>query len=59
MKKASQLAAEQSLRRFASNSMYSLHIECDADQLDLLSAELWEAGTVGIRELSYGVIASF
>ncbi len=39
--------------------MYSLHIECDADQLDLLSAELWEAGTVGIRELSDGVIAAF
>ena len=39
--------------------MYSLHIECDSDQADLLSAELWEAGTVAIRELADGLIAAF
>ncbi len=34
--------------------MYSLYLDCDADDLDLLSAELWEAGTHGIRELENG-----
>lgn len=31
--------------------MYSLALLCTADQVDELSAELWEAGTAGIREL--------
>ncbi len=34
--------------------MYSLHLTCNADQVDLLSAELWELGTAGIRELDVG-----
>ena len=39
--------------------MYSLHLKCKPDEVDLLSAELWEAGTVGIRELEDGLIAGF
>jgi ribosomal protein L11 methyltransferase len=31
--------------------MYSLVLSCRPDELDLLSAELWEAGTTGIREI--------
>lgn len=34
--------------------MYSLHLNCSADQVDLLSAELWDFGTAGIRELDAG-----
>jgi ribosomal protein L11 methyltransferase len=36
-----------------------LHLKCKPAELDLLSAELWEAGTVGIRELEDGLIAAF
>src|SRR5690242_7249880 len=32
-------------------AMYSLALRCQADQVDELSAELWAAGTLGIREL--------
>lgn len=39
--------------------MYSLHLKCLADEVDLISAELWEAGTAGIRELDDGLIAGF
>lgn len=39
--------------------MYSLHLKCTAEEKDFLSAELWEAGTVGIRELEDGLIAGF
>jgi len=39
--------------------MYSLHLKCGPEDVDLLSAELWEAGTVGIRELEDGLIAGF
>jgi ribosomal protein L11 methyltransferase len=31
--------------------MYSLRLKCAADELDFISSELWEAGTIGIREL--------
>ena len=34
--------------------MYSLYLDCEADDLDLLSGELWEAGTQGIREMENG-----
>jgi len=34
--------------------MYSLRFKCAADEVDLLSSELWEAGTAGIRELEDG-----
>jgi len=34
--------------------VYSLYLTCEAGQADHLSAELWEAGTEGIRELDYG-----
>lgn len=30
--------------------MYSLLLKCSADEVDLLSGELWEAGTAGIQE---------
>lgn len=39
--------------------MYSLHLKCLPAEVDLISAELWEAGTVGIRELRSGLIAGF
>ncbi len=32
--------------------MYSLRLTCIADEVDLLSGELWEARTCGIRELA-------
>jgi ribosomal protein L11 methyltransferase len=32
--------------------MYSLRLRCHPDDVDLLSAELWEQGTAGIRELN-------
>lgn len=31
--------------------MYSLHLRCAPDEVDLLSAALWEESTAGIREL--------
>jgi ribosomal protein L11 methyltransferase len=31
--------------------MFSLRLTCAPDEVDLISSELWEAGTVGIREL--------
>jgi ribosomal protein L11 methyltransferase len=31
--------------------MFSLRLKCTPSEVDLISAELWEAGTVGIREL--------
>jgi len=34
--------------------MYSLRLTCTAEEVDLLSGELWEAGTAGIRELEEG-----
>jgi ribosomal protein L11 methyltransferase len=38
--------------------MYSLQLRCSASEIDLISTELWEVGTVGIREIgdSNGVI---
>jgi ribosomal protein L11 methyltransferase len=34
--------------------MYSLRLVCSREQIDQLSAELWEAGTIGIHELDSG-----
>ncbi len=34
--------------------MYSLHLTCQAEDVDALSADLWEFGTAGIRELESG-----
>jgi ribosomal protein L11 methyltransferase len=34
--------------------VYSLHLECSPEDVDFVSAELWEYGTQGIRELDYG-----
>jgi ribosomal protein L11 methyltransferase len=34
--------------------MYSLELVCKPDQVDELSAELWECGTAGIREIDIG-----
>lgn len=31
--------------------MYSLELTCSEEEIDLLTAELWEAGTIGVREL--------
>lgn len=33
--------------------MYSLRLTCNADEVDVLSGELWEADTAGIRELDH------
>jgi ribosomal protein L11 methyltransferase len=34
--------------------VYSLHLECSPEEIDLISAGLWEHGTQGIREVDYG-----
>jgi ribosomal protein L11 methyltransferase len=34
--------------------MYSLHLNCSAEEVDAISFSLWEAGTVGIREEDRG-----
>lgn len=39
--------------------MYSLEIECDPDDRDLLVAELWDHGSVGIAELSSSRVRAF
>ena len=43
--------------------MYSLLLTCTAEEADLLSGELWEAGTAGVQEIEQGekriLIASF
>ncbi len=43
--------------------MYSLHLFCPPGDVDLLSSELWEEGTVGVREVDQGesiqLIAAF
>jgi ribosomal protein L11 methyltransferase len=43
--------------------MYSLHLYCPPGDVDLLSRELWEEGTVGVREVDRGesvqLIAAF
>jgi ribosomal protein L11 methyltransferase len=43
--------------------MYSLHVYCPPGDVDLLSSELWEEGTVGVREVDRGefiqLIAAF
>lgn len=39
--------------------MFSLEIECDPDERDLLIAELWEQGSEGIVELSPGRVRAF
>ena len=39
--------------------MFSIEIECPAEQTDVLIAELWEAGSAGIVELNGGLRAFF
>jgi ribosomal protein L11 methyltransferase len=39
--------------------MFSLEIECPAEQQDLLVAELWEQGSAGIAELDSGRLRAF
>src|SRR5580658_2271909 len=39
--------------------MFSLEIECDPDERDLLIAELWERGSEGIAELSPRRVRAF
>src|ERR1051325_4817807 len=39
--------------------MFSLEIECDPDERDLLIAELWEQGSAGIVELSPRRVRAF
>jgi ribosomal protein L11 methyltransferase len=39
--------------------MYSLEIECDPEDRDLLIAELWEQGSAGIVELSAASVRAF
>jgi ribosomal protein L11 methyltransferase len=39
--------------------MFSLEIECDADDRDMLIAELWEQGCAGISELSPARVRAF
>ena len=39
--------------------MFSLEIECDPEDRDLLIAELWEQGSEGIVELSNGALRAF
>jgi ribosomal protein L11 methyltransferase len=39
--------------------MFSLEIDCDADDRDLLIAELWEQGSAGIVELNQGTVRAF
>jgi len=43
--------------------MYSIRIPCSREDVDRLSGELWEAGTIGIREIDEGdgvvLIATF
>src|ERR1035437_3071440 len=39
--------------------MFSLEIECDPDDRDLLIAELWEHGSTGIVELSAECVRAF
>lgn len=34
--------------------MYSLHLRCSAGDVDLLSGDLWEAGTAGVHEIDLG-----
>jgi ribosomal protein L11 methyltransferase len=34
--------------------VYSIHLTCSPGEVDFLSADLWEFGTAGIRELEYG-----
>ena len=35
--------------------MYFLRLLCSAEQVDRISGELWDAGTVGVREIEQGV----
>jgi ribosomal protein L11 methyltransferase len=39
--------------------MFSLEIECDPEDRDLLIAELWEQGSEGIVELNAGAVRAF
>jgi ribosomal protein L11 methyltransferase len=43
--------------------MYSLHLYCPPGDVELLSSELWDEGTIGVREIDHGddvrLIAAF
>ena len=39
--------------------MFSLEIDCDPDDRDLLIAELWEQGSSGIAELASNRVRAF
>ena len=39
--------------------MFSLEIDCDPEDRDLLIAELWEQGSAGIVELNAQTVRSF
>src|SRR5690242_20039162 len=45
--------------RDADTNMFSLEIECDPDDRDLLIAELWELGSAGIVELASNRVRAF
>jgi hypothetical protein len=38
--------------------MYSLELTCPEDEVELAIADLWEQGTIGIRELDNEGVAS-
>ena len=60
---AIQVEAPLQLEFHGWNYLYSLHLTCLPEEVDLLSGELWAAGTIGIRELDAGeritLIATF
>src|SRR4051794_14160917 len=41
------------------SDMFSLEIDCDPEDRDLLIAELWEQGSAGIAELNALTVRSF
>src|SRR5215472_14364849 len=47
------------LRLTSTITMFSLEIDCDPDERDLLVAELWERGSAGIVELSPARLRAF
>src|SRR5579871_2858348 len=52
-------ACETIPRGLPTGFMFSLEIECDPDDRDLLIAELWEHGSAGIVELSAARVRAF
>lgn len=56
---ASALHTKPPGRSPANRPVYSLRLACSRGDLDRLSAELWESGTIGIQEIESGLIAAF